>query len=286
MADLEWTGERLVTQIDNPAVIEHLHRYAIALDLLEGNHVVLDVASGEGYGCNLMAGKASAVYGVDISKEAVSHANEKYGNSKCKFTVGSTSKIPHQDHVFDVVTSFETIEHHDEHEQMMLEISRVLKPNGICIISSPDKLNYSDKPQYKNPFHVKELYKEEFVMLMKKHFKHVTVLGQVSGFYSVVAVEGPNNGFAEYAGNFTQLQSLPSITLPVYNMIIASNGEMRALPASVFKAENVLQNINDEWNERYQKKNDQVNELLNSKTYKVGNIIVSPLRYLISKLKS
>jgi len=62
----------------------------------------------------------------------------------------------------DLVVSFETIEHHDEHEQMLAEVKRVLKPDGMAIISSPDKAIYTDKPEYHNSFHVKELYREEF----------------------------------------------------------------------------------------------------------------------------
>ena len=61
---------------------------------------------------------------------------------------------------------------------MIQEVKRVLKEDGILIISSPNKLNYSDKPNYNNPFHIKELYTEEFLVLLKKYFKHVELHGQ------------------------------------------------------------------------------------------------------------
>ena len=70
----------------------------------------------------------------------------------------------------DFVVSFETIEHHDQHLQMMMEIRRVLRPDGVLIISSPDKHEYSDVPGFKNEFHVKELYLSEFVDLLSSHF--------------------------------------------------------------------------------------------------------------------
>ena len=55
MADnLPWTGERLVTQVTDQAMVEHLHRYALAMDLAKGK-IVLDIASGEGYGSNLLS---------------------------------------------------------------------------------------------------------------------------------------------------------------------------------------------------------------------------------------
>jgi hypothetical protein len=51
-------------------------------------------------------------------------------------------------------SSFETIEHHDKHEEMMREIKQVLKPDGVLIISSSNQLTYSDEPKYSNPFHI------------------------------------------------------------------------------------------------------------------------------------
>jgi 2-polyprenyl-3-methyl-5-hydroxy-6-metoxy-1,4-benzoquinol methylase len=90
------------------------------------------------------------------------------------------------DGTVDLVVSFETIEHHDEHEQMLAEIKRVLKPNGMVIVSSPDKAIYTDKPDYHNRFHIKELYREEFEALFRTRFKNVVSLGQkVMAFSSV-----------------------------------------------------------------------------------------------------
>jgi len=91
---------------------------------------------------------------------------------------GSCSKIPLLDGTVDLVVSFETIEHHDEHEQMLAEIKRFSKPNGMVIVSSPDKAIYTDKPDYHNRFHVKELYREEFEALFRTRFKNVVSLGR------------------------------------------------------------------------------------------------------------
>lgn len=89
-------------------------------------------------------------------------AKEKYKAHNLEYKVGQADKIPYKSNFFDVVVSFETLEHHDKHIEMMEEIKIVLKQGGICIISTPDKLVYSDKKNYQNPFHVKELYKEDF----------------------------------------------------------------------------------------------------------------------------
>ena len=63
--EMEWTGERLVTTHMSTTTIEHLHRYALAGGLVS-NKSVIDIASGEGYGSNLLAKNASTVLSVDI----------------------------------------------------------------------------------------------------------------------------------------------------------------------------------------------------------------------------
>ena len=106
---------------------EHLHRYAIARELCSGL-AVLDIACGEGYGANLLAERARSVVGVDIAPDAIVHATGKYSSPKLQFRVGTCAEIPCADESFDLVVSFETIEHHDQHEEMMIGIRRVPRP--------------------------------------------------------------------------------------------------------------------------------------------------------------
>ena len=155
-------GERFLPDLMSGDIeLEHLHRYRFAGRLV-AKKIVLDIASGEGYGSAYLAQNAKRVFGVDIAVKAVESARQKYQRSNLKFIEGSCSDIPLKDASVDIVVSFETIEHHAEHEAMMREITRVLRPRGLLIISTPDKLEYSDKPGFRNPFHVKELYREEF----------------------------------------------------------------------------------------------------------------------------
>jgi ubiquinone/menaquinone biosynthesis C-methylase UbiE len=188
MEQRTWTGERLETFIFSENTNEHLHRYALAIELARGLSV-LDIACGEGYGCNLLASVAAKVTGVDIDAATIQRAKQKYPASNVQFTTGACHAIPFPDHSFDLLVSFETIEHHDQHQAMMQEIKRVLKPEGTLIISSPDKKYYSDEPDYKNPFHVAELYKHEFEALMEKYFKHIQHLSQRSFSGSVIVQE-------------------------------------------------------------------------------------------------
>ena len=166
--ELPWTGERLVPSIKNYGAIEHLHRYALAAEFVE-NKIVADVACGEGYGSNILSQKAKMVIGVDISNEAVVHANTKYSSSKLKYLKGSVDQLPLESSSIDVFVSFETIEHITVQEQMLSEITRVLKREGMLIISSPEKSNYQDKQVEKNQFHAKELYFNEFKNLINNY---------------------------------------------------------------------------------------------------------------------
>ncbi|MBL7749096.1 MAG: class I SAM-dependent methyltransferase, partial [Chitinophagaceae bacterium] len=159
-----WTGERLETFVFNESTIEHLHRYAIACGLAAGK-TVLDIACGEGYGSYLLAAKAASVTGMDIDNTTIKKATQKYPKENLRFTQATAEKIPAADAQFDMVVSFETLEHLEDHDTMIKEIKRVLKPGGLLVISTPDKKNYSDKRNYKNPFHLKELYRNEFEAL-------------------------------------------------------------------------------------------------------------------------
>ncbi|WP_447736737.1 glycosyltransferase [Rhodanobacter soli] len=175
---MEFTGERYVPTEAGEIRHEHLHRYAWCLPLIEGR-AVLDIACGEGYGSAIMARRAGSVVGVDISPEAIDHASKAYGGlANLAFCVGNAAEIPLPDDSVDVVVSFETIEHHDRHEEMLSEIRRVLRPDGILIISSPNRTVYSELAGHHNEFHVKELNFDEFDQVLKQQFHNVSYFGQ------------------------------------------------------------------------------------------------------------
>ena len=186
---LPWTGERYVPEVTGQVAVEHLHRYLLASELVAGKRV-LDIACGEGYGSAALARTASSVVGVDVAAEAVRHAASKYRSERLSFLHGSCLEIPLPSSSFDVVVSFETIEHVSEHDRVMSEFKRVLRPGGLLVISSPDKREYSDIPAYRNPFHVRELYRDEFQALLLKYFANAEMLGQRMVYGSAVFPEG------------------------------------------------------------------------------------------------
>lgn len=186
--ELEFTGERYMPDVGGNIFLEHMHRYRMALGYVAGKEV-LDIASGEGFGSDLLATKARRVIGVDISEPAVEHARRRYIRDNLEFHVGSVTEIPLPADSVDVVVSFETIEHIDAHEAMLDEVRRVLRPGGVLIVSTPDKATYTDATGLTNSFHVRELYRTEFADLLSSRFRHVTLHGQRIGFGSVIACE-------------------------------------------------------------------------------------------------
>src|SRR5215470_11508581 len=143
MPMLEWTGERFLPWRNDPALAyEHLHRYFYAAEFAHGKDV-LDLASGEGYGANLLAQVANRVVGVDIAEEAVQHARSRYEKKNLEFIAASITKIPIVENAtFDLIVCFEAIEHIDDQEGLLQEVLRLLKPYGLFIVSTPNKPVY------------------------------------------------------------------------------------------------------------------------------------------------
>jgi ubiquinone/menaquinone biosynthesis C-methylase UbiE len=183
---------------------------------------------------------------------------------------GSTSAIPLPDDSVDVVVSFETIEHHAEHEHMMREIKRVLKPAGQLIISSPDKKYYSDEANYQNPYHIKELYIEDFKNLIKNFFTHYDFYSQKSAQGSLIISENDKNSFTEYSGTFEGVNEIRDYK-PVYHICLASDKDIPKLENSFFLDE--LIQLGTVWREGI----DLVKQSL---SYRLGNFLLSPFSLL------
>lgn len=167
---LDDKGERMVPehQKDTLMYAEHILRYKACLPLL-GGKIVLDIASGSGYGCALISEAAKAVYGVDLSEEAIKYAEENYARDNITYRVGDAAGIPVEDSIIDVVVSFETLEHVDDPGAFIREVKRVLKPKGLFIVSTPNDAEYPEG----NEFHVHEYSKEELDALLAEHFLNV-----------------------------------------------------------------------------------------------------------------
>lgn len=95
---LPWTGERYLPEVVGDIRLEHLHRYLLARELVQGKDI-LDIACGEGYGSRLLAEVAKSVIGMDISQEAVAHARTCYLADNLHFAQGDCARIPLRDFI-------------------------------------------------------------------------------------------------------------------------------------------------------------------------------------------
>lgn len=231
---MEYTGERFVPEQQGNIELEHLHRYLCAAEL-SSQKDVLDIASGEGYGSSILARMARSVVGVDISEGAIRHAQQKYRRQNLEYRVGSAAQIPLADASVDLVVSFETIEHHDQHEAMMSEIKRVLRPGGLLVMSSPDKRVYSEIPGFSNPYHVKELTRGEFESLMKASFANVSMYGQRIVYGSALLAE-EGGQIVSFAKDQGEVKRGVGLVDPMYLIAVASDSELPKLNSGVFEA--------------------------------------------------
>ena len=243
---IEFTGERYIPGTRGEIWVEHWHRYHFAARWAKGRRV-LDVACGEGYGTALLARHAAHVTGVDLAPAAIAHARGTYAAlSNVEFVEASCTQMPLPDASFDVVVSFETVEHITGQAEFLDEIARVLKPGGLVVLSCPNKLEYSDKRDFANEFHVKELYREELAALVGARFPEMAWYGQRPSFFSVIAPESGVQPVAELV-EVTEAEPAdpaPALAHPLYFLLVA--GRSRAAVEALPPALSVLSD-RDEW---------------------------------------
>lgn len=194
-----FTGERampLAGGMPKGVMQEHWERYRFALDHVEGKRV-LDVACGAGYGSALLAEKALSVIGVDVSSEAVLYSKAHYKRENLEFRCGDACKLDLPEGSFDVVTSFETIEHLTDDAAFLQGLVRALADDGMFIISTP--LGGSPK-QNPNKFHVGFYQRGGFGALLGQYFQNVHVLYQRAGGFFEDSISPEHSD--EYTGEF------------------------------------------------------------------------------------
>lgn len=156
---------------------EHAARYLFAMPFVE-DKAVLDIACGTGYGIGLMRSKAKFAIGVDVDPEAVTEAKkESHGNAAV--LLGDGLGLPFGDETFDVITSFETLEHLNGRREFLAELRRVLRTGGKLILSTPNAVftqPVNGKPS--NPFHIHEYLPQELRMELEPYFTIEKFVGQ------------------------------------------------------------------------------------------------------------
>jgi 2-polyprenyl-3-methyl-5-hydroxy-6-metoxy-1,4-benzoquinol methylase len=151
----------------------HIASYKFAQQFAKDKKV-LDYGCGSGYGSFLLSSVALNVVGVDIDNEAIEKAQNAYSANNLKY---STIKEL-VDTKFDVIISFQVIEHVTNVKEYLEKLKRMLNPGGYLLISTPNRTNrlfrYIQKPW--NLYHLTEYSPERFSRILNKYFQNVQIL--------------------------------------------------------------------------------------------------------------
>ena len=166
-AVLPLTGERTIPGLD----VENywFRRHEVVYQRLAqhcADREVLEAGCGEGYGADLIAGVARRVIALDYDDATVAHVRARY--PRVEVIHGNLAALPLPDHSVDVVVNFQVIEHLWDQPQFVSECFRVLRPAGLLMVSTPNRITFSpgrDTPI--NPFHTRELNADELTELLR-----------------------------------------------------------------------------------------------------------------------
>lgn len=176
------TGERTIPGLDienywfrrHEVVYQRLAERCVGADVLEAG-------CGEGYGADLIAGVARRVIAVDYDEAAVAHVRSRY--PRVDVMQANLAQLPLPDASVDIVVNFQVIEHLWDQTQFVVECARVLRPSGLLLMSTPNRITFSpgrDTPI--NPFHTRELNAAELTrLLVDGGFTDVSVSGLFHG---------------------------------------------------------------------------------------------------------
>ena len=182
MLEIENTGERLLLDKETPLMIaRHFCAYKFAKDYVSGKKV-LDIGCGEGYGPDFLAGYAKEVVGIDYNKAIIEYARNKYHKSSLDFFVLDVADLNSLNRKFDVICSFQNIEHIQDAEKLLKDVANLLNDRGVFICSTCNMKDASPGSNVPfNKFHVKEYLVDEFKSLLKSQFRNVEMLGLKRG---------------------------------------------------------------------------------------------------------
>jgi len=170
---------------------DHTARYAFSKAYVIGR-IVLDAGCGVGYGADyLVQNGANFAVGLDISIKAIKIAKSRYKNANIDFIVADCAKLPFKNGAFEVILSFEVIEHLLDHEKFLFEVVRCLKDVGVFISSTPNKLISSPNGEKSlSKWHVKEFSPDELHQVLLKYFQRIFMSGERPRKLSINVMNG------------------------------------------------------------------------------------------------
>jgi len=172
------TPENIKSESDYLMYLRHAFAYSMAIKYIHKESFVLDFGCGEGYGTSMLSHHAINVIGLDIDTDSVARATKKYKSKNCTFMHYNGEMLPFKNNTFDVITSFQVIEHMKNEQQYLSEIHSYLKSDGLFILTTPNKaLRGSGAAKPWNKYHFKEYTSHELSNILKNHFSRISLLG-------------------------------------------------------------------------------------------------------------
>lgn len=151
--------------MENP--FRHFNRYRYAWDLVPTDtDRLLDFGCYEGDFTNSLSSKVKELFGVDVNNEALTKAKHKYPH--INFILFSKETLPFPKNYFDVVTLLDVLEHVPNEEETIKEIHRVLRPNGMLVLSTPHKGLFAFLDAGNIKFRFPRLHRFFYLFILKK----------------------------------------------------------------------------------------------------------------------
>jgi len=200
-----------------------IQKYLFAVKNVVGKKV-LDIASGTGYGSQIMYEQNVdlEIIGCDKDEDTIKFAHENYGKN-IKFINCDAYSTKFKDDNFDSVISFETLEHLENGSIFIKEISRILKNNGILILSTPNRIYDEKVTKNIQPFHEKLYSYDELHEVLSKNFKYVRILGQK---------ESLSETMFKFPFLFTLFKIIRPFIIPVLNQKMEKKRQQEKLNSS------------------------------------------------------
>jgi len=182
---MQYTSERIIPEFYSSKreyilFRMHIESYLYLSGLVKGKKV-LDLGCGLGYGSRILADSAESVIGADVSSESIETASKKYLCTKLSYRCvppADIKPLPFEDESFDVIVTFQVLEHLADPKFFISQLKRILKKDGILFIATPNRDSRLLRIQHPwNHHHIKEYSFEEISGLCRKEFKYVSLYG-------------------------------------------------------------------------------------------------------------
>ncbi len=161
-------------------MIDAMHRYAYvsAVEYARPSDRLLEIGFGEGYGSEIVGPRVAEYVGVEVDDDAVLHAARTYQDLNRSFLRYDGARLPFDDGTFDLIISFQVIEHVDNPAGFLEEARRVMKATGSALIVTPNRNHrVLDGERPFNRYHVREFNPPELEALMREAFENVVLFG-------------------------------------------------------------------------------------------------------------